>query len=166
MGILEGSVVADLGAGSGFYTFAAAHAVGKGGKVYAIDVQQDLLAKIKNTAQIQHLLNIEVIHGNIEKLNGTRLKEHSIDSVFVCNVLFQIETQQRSEFLSEIKRILKSNGRVLVVDWSDSFEGMGPQPENVIIEKEVSELFEKNGFTFITRIDAGDHHYGLVYRTS
>ncbi|MDQ3076663.1 MAG: class I SAM-dependent methyltransferase [bacterium] len=162
LGIQEGSYVADLGSGSGFYSFAAARLVGGGGKVYSIDVQQDLLSRIKNAAHVQKLHNIEVIHGDIERLGGTRLREASIDIVLLCNVLFQVEHKQ--DCVNEVKRILKPGGRVLIVDWQDSFGGMGPAPEHVFTELQVQELYEKSSFVFISSIDAGDHHYGVVYR--
>ncbi len=162
LGVQEGSYVADLGAGSGFYSFAAGRLVGAGGKVYSIDVQQDLLSRIKNGAHVQKLHNIEVIHGDIERVGGTRLREASIDIVLLCNVLFQVEHKQ--DCVNEIKRILKAGGRVMIVDWQDSFGGMGPTSEHIFTELQTQELFEKSGFVFISSIDAGDHHYGVIYR--
>ncbi len=162
MGLQEGSQVADLGAGSGFYTLGAAKIVGPSGKVYSIDVQPELLARIRNQAHADKLHNIEVIHGDVEKVGGTRLREISVDVVFACNILFQIE--QKQDFVKEIKRILKSGGRVLVVDWQESFGGMGPHPDHVVTEEAARALFEKEGFVFINEIQAGDHHYGIIYR--
>ncbi len=162
LGLEAGAYVADLGAGSGFYTLAAAKAVGSGGRVYAVDVQQDLLSRIKNAAHTEHLTNIEVVHGDIEQEGGSRLKDMSEDVVLACNVFFQIE--HKEGFLKEVSRILKTNGRLLLVDWSDSFGGMGPHPDQVIEQSEAKSILEKNGFIFINGISAGDHHYGLIVR--
>src|SRR5438105_968093 len=115
LGLEPGLFVADLGAGSGAYTLAAGRMVGGSGRVYSIDVQQELLSRIKNAAHAERLTNIEVIHGDIEEIGGTRLKEASVDVVLVCNVLFQSE--QKETFLDEIRRILKPKGRVLIIDW-------------------------------------------------
>ncbi|MCC2630670.1 MAG: type 11 methyltransferase [Candidatus Paceibacter sp.] len=164
VGIQEGSTVADLGAGTGFYSMAAAKAVGPNGRVYAVDVQQDLLARIKNTAHVGRVHNIEVIHGDIERLNGTRLREQSVDLVIVANVMFQLEN--KVGLLDEAKRILKPNGRILLVDWSDSFGGMGPQASMVFTQQDAKTLFESKGFAFVTGVVAGDHHYGLIFRKS
>jgi ubiquinone/menaquinone biosynthesis C-methylase UbiE len=163
LGLHEGQVVADLGVGSGFYTLQAARLVG-GGKVYAIDVMEDLLVRIKTAAHNEHLNNIEVVHGNMEQLGGTRIKEMSVDVAIISNVLFQIE--HKDIFVDEVKRILKSNGRVLLVDWMESFGGMGPQPDHVINEEAATELFKKHGFSESSLIDAGDHHYGVIFRKS
>jgi ubiquinone/menaquinone biosynthesis C-methylase UbiE len=162
LGIQEAGTVADLGAGSGFYTMEAAKAVGPNGRVFAIDVQQDLLSRLKNSAHQAKTHNIEVIHGNIEELNGTRLRENSVDVVIAANVMFQLDSKEG--MVDEAKRILKSSGRVLVVDWIESFGGMGPQPESVFNQSEAKTLFEKKGFSFVSGIVAGDHHYGLIFR--
>lgn len=161
-GLHEGQVVADLGAGSGFYSLTAARMVGGAGRVYSVDVQEDLLSKIKNTARQGRLLNVEVVHGDMEKQGGTRLREQCADAAIASNVLFQIE--QKDDFMDEVKRILKPSGRLLLVDWTDSFDGMGPQAEQVINQVDAKALAEKHGFSYVTALDAGDNHYGLVFR--
>ncbi|MBI2475978.1 MAG: methyltransferase domain-containing protein [Candidatus Taylorbacteria bacterium] len=160
--LAPGSHVADLGSGAGFYTMAAARAVGKLGRVYAIDALKEMLQKIKNEAQRSGLPNIEALWGDIEKLGGTRLADASVDSALVCNTLFQLE--RKNDFPLEVKRILKPGGRVLVVDWKESFGGLGPQPEHVFSEEDARSLFEKAGFDFERGIKAGEHHYGLIFR--
>ena len=160
--LMPGSHVADIGAGSGFYTIAAAQVVGAKGRVYAVDVQKDLLAKIKNEAQRKGLSNIEVIWGNVEALGGTKLRETSIDAVIISNVLFQID--DRNGAAEETKRILKNGGRAFVIDWSDSQNGLGPDVKYIFPKAEAKKLFEKHGFTFERELEVGDHHYGLVYK--
>ena len=161
-GVQPGMDIADLGVGSGFYTLSAAKALMSSGRVYAIDVQKDLLTKLKNTAAREGLYNVEVIWGDIEKLNGTKLRDYSIDLCFLCNVLFQLE--DKSVIVKEVKRILKPGGRVLVVDWTGSFGGMGPKEEMVIKKEDVSKNFEKSGFHLDREISAGEHHYGLIFK--
>lgn len=161
-GILPGMDIADLGAGSGLYTLAAAKALMATGRVYAIDVQKDLLSKLKNAAAEQSLYNVEVIWGDIEKPSGTKLRDSSIDLVLLCNILFQLE--DKTNVITEIKRILKPGGRVLVVDWSESFGGIGPTPEMVVKKDVVKEKFEKSGFHLDKEVSAGSHHYGLLYK--
>ena len=161
-GIQAGMEIADLGAGSGFYTIAAGKALISTGRVYAIDVQKELLTKIKNTAVAQGLYNVEVIWGDIEKPSGTHLRESSIDLALLTNILFQLDNKQ--DVLSEVKRILKPGGRVLVVDWSDSFGGIGPEPKKVVLKTSAVEMFEKNGFHLDREIDAGSHHYGIIFK--
>lgn len=160
----SGMKVADLGCGSGFYSMASARAVGDKGRVYAVDVQKDLLARVKKEAANEGLFNVEVVWGNAEKIGGTNLKDNLADAVIVANVLFQIE--RKDDFIEEIKRILKPKGRILVVDWQDSFGGMGPKRENVITRAVGRQLFESRGFVFEKDIRAGSHHWGVVMRKS
>lgn len=161
-GLPPGASVADLGSGAGFYTIAAGRMVGPRGRVYAIDVLKDMLQKIKNQAEQSGLINVEALWGNVEKLGGTRLADASVDAVLVCNTLFQLE--RKNDLPLEVKRILKPKGRVLVVDWQESFGGLGPRPEHVVSRDEAAALFEKAGFEFERNIKAGEHHYGLIFR--
>lgn len=161
--LTSGRFVADLGSGAGFYAILAAKMVGPLGRVYAVDVLKDMLQKIKNEAVRNKLFNVEALWGNVEKLGGTRLADLSVDVVLICNSLFQIE--DKNTFALEVKRILKPDGRVLVVDWRDSFGGLGPQFEHVVSPEAARGIFEKAGFVFDRDIkDAGAHHYGLVFR--
>lgn len=158
----EGMIVADLGSGSGFYTLAAARAVGGNGKVYAVDVQKELLSRVKNDAIKEHLSNVEVIWGNIEKIGGTKLSEQSVDAVIVSNTLFQL--QDKKTFAEEVRRILKPEGKILVIDWSESFGGLGPDPMHIVSADSVKNLFEQAGFTTEESIPAGANHYGIIFR--
>ncbi|MDO8594180.1 MAG: methyltransferase domain-containing protein [bacterium] len=158
----SGSHVADLGAGTGTLAITIARAVGEAGKVYAIEVQKPLLEKLKNHAKESRVHNIEALWGDIERLNGTHLKDRTVDAAVASNVLFQVE--HKDGFVAEIKRILKPGGRVLVVDWRESYRGMGPHIDHVVTEVEAKRIFEQGGFTLVKKIDAGAHHYGLIFK--
>lgn len=159
----KGSYVADFGSGSGFYSFSAAKAVGETGKVYAVDVQKDLLEKLKNEAKnVRHLNNIDIVWADLEHLGGTRLRENSMDAIIVANLFFQLEKKDNA--CLEIKRILKTGGRVLFIDWASSFGGVGPQMESVFSEEMAKTLFLKHGFKEDRVISAGAQHYGIIFR--
>ena len=158
----KGDHVADFGSGSGFYSFAAAEVVGENGKVYAIDVQKDLLQKLKNEARnIRHLTNIEIVWGDIDNLGGTRLREVSIDAVIAANIFLQLEDKNNA--CLEIKRILKNGGKVLLIDWNNTNIGDNPQTINYFSKQQAKELFIKNGFTIEREFEAGIKHYGLIF---
>ncbi len=157
-----GTLIADFGAGSGEYTRACARAVGREGRVYAIDIQQDLLSRIKNAAHYEGLENVETVWGTIEKLHGSGLKDKIIDTIIISNVLFLLE--DKNALMQEVSRILKRNGKVLVVDWKDSFNGLGPPAEFIVPLLEVKDLFEKYDFNLLYEIQAGAHHYGALFK--
>jgi ubiquinone/menaquinone biosynthesis C-methylase UbiE len=160
--LASGMVVADFGSGSGFYSMAAAKAVMPGGKVFAVDIQKDLLQKLKNGAQQNHLNNIDIIWGDLEHLGGTKLRENSVDAVMICNLLFQVEN--KDGLCLEAKRILRPNARVLLVDWAGSFAGVGPLEKDVFSKMKATSLFQDHGFVLDREISAGAEHYGLVFR--
>lgn len=161
MGLREGMKVADLGAGTGHYSLAAAAAVGHDGRIYAIDVQEDVLTHLKDSAQRTGHRNIETIWGNLEKAGGTKLRDQSVDAVILSNTLFQLE--HKEEAVKEIKRILKNGGKLLVVDWAGAYGGMGPAPHHVVSEHQAEELFITGGFYKVKDFRAGPHHYAIVF---
>jgi len=162
LGLTEGMRVADFGAGSGFYSKACSPRVGYTGKVYAIEVQKSLVKKLESDISNWGLSNVECIWGDIEKRNGTKILDRSMDVVVISNVLFQAE--DKIGLIDEAKRILKKGGKVLLIDWSDSFGGMGPSNENIVTENVAKELFEKRGFVVEQNISASAHHYGIIFK--
>ena len=159
-GVHEGMKIADFDAGSGFFTRAAARAVGVGGEVWAVDAQPEALPRIKNLALQEGLRNVEVVRGNVEHLGGTNLRDATFDFCIVANTLFTVEC--KSCLAGEAARILKKNGKVLLVDWRDSFGGLGPQPEHLVKESEMRKLFEENGFVYRGDVPAGAYHWGCI----
>lgn len=157
----KGMRVADFGAGSGFYALTAAKLVGDKGKVYAVDIQKDLLVRLKKASAARKILNIEIVWGDLEKENGAKLEDNSMDRVIVSNLLFQISGKE--SLVREAMRILRPNGKILVIDWTDSFGGLGPEPKVVFEQKAARTLFENAGFVLERTIDAGAHHYGLIF---
>ncbi len=161
MALSEGMKVGEFGAGSGHYARALAHVVGKQGKVYAIDVQEDVLKHLKLNTHDRLTRTIETIWGDVEKLGGTHLRDRSLDAAVLANTLFQVD--DRAGLLRELRRVLKPGSKLLVVDWAGSYGGMGPVPERVIPEYEAEELFIGGGFYKQKDFRAGPHHYGIVF---
>ena len=155
-------MVADLGSGTGFYTIAAAKKIkGGDGRVYSVEVQRDLLKHIEELAKKDGLNNIDYIWGNIEKRGGTKIRDHIIDCVIASNVLFQVE--DRNGFIDEVKRVLKPTGKILLIDWTESFGGMGPAGDHVVTAMKAETLFTAAGFKKVKAIEAGAHHYGIIF---
>lgn len=161
LGLHEGMKVGDFGAGSGHYARAAAAVVGHSGKVYAIDIQEDVLKHLKLNAHKHHQSTIDTIWGDIEKLGGTHLRDQSLDAVILANAFFQ--TENRSGLLGEIQRVLKQGGKFMLVDWAGSYGGMGPTPDRVISEHEAEDFFISGGLHKVKSFRAGPHHYGIIF---
>ncbi len=162
LNIMDGWKVADLGTGSGFYALGLSKRVGESGKVYAVDVQKDLLAKLATKAKDERIGNIEIVWADIDVVGGTKLADGSLDAVVISNVLFQSEN--KNNLILEALRIIKSGGETLVIDWADSYGGLGPRPEAIFKASDAEPLFTKNGFGLVKSFDAGEHHWGLLFK--
>ena len=162
-GLRENMIVADLGAGSGFYTIPAAFMVPMG-KVYAIEIQKDFLITIRNKVTEAGLNNVECFLGDVEKKGGTQIKDSVVDAVIMSNILFQ--TLDKDKFIEETKRILKPHGKVLLIDWSNNSSTVGPEIDKIINKNKAREMFEQKGFVWERDIDAGAHHYGMILMKS
>ncbi|NNM83900.1 methyltransferase domain-containing protein [Candidatus Parcubacteria bacterium] len=161
LGLREGMKVGDLGAGSGHYSRAAAAIVGQSGKVYAIDVQEEVLKHLKLNSHVQHQAIIETVWGDIEKPGGTHLRDATLDAIILVNTLFQIEN--RAELLAEIRRVLKPGGKFMIIDWAGSYGGIGPAPDKVVSEHDAEAFFINGGFHKMKSFRAGAHHYGVIF---
>ncbi|OHA81010.1 MAG: hypothetical protein A2675_01040 [Candidatus Yonathbacteria bacterium RIFCSPHIGHO2_01_FULL_51_10] len=160
LSIAPDAYVVDFGAGSGAYTFAAAEAASDG-KVYAVEVQKELVSTLKREAEKKHLGNVEVVWGNVEEHGGTKLKDESVDLVLICNVLFQAE--DKNGVAHEAWRILRHDGRVAVIEWADSFGGLGPHVSQLVKSPDARRMFENERFLYEKPIfDAGAHHHGFI----
>lgn len=161
LGVHDGMIVADLGAGTGAYTLPLAERVGQSGHVYAVEVQKEFLTTIKNSVAERKLKNVEIIWGDIERAGGTKIRDALADLVVAVNVLFQAE--DRKGLIREAKRILKEGGKLLLIDWSGSFKGMGPTEPMVVSPEVARVLCEDEGFVLDKEISAGAHHYGFIF---
>lgn len=160
--LADGQIVVDLGTGSGHHAIWAAKAIAPKGRVIAIDVQRELLGRLQKEAQKNHVHNIEVISGDLETIGGTKLRDSFCDLAIASNVLFMIS--DKKTFLAEAKRIIKSRGRLLVIDWSGSFSSMGPHSSNVLYKDDCVKLVTAAGFELEEEIHTGAHHYGIIFR--
>jgi ubiquinone/menaquinone biosynthesis C-methylase UbiE len=156
--------VVDLGAGSGAFSRAAAAYV-TSGTIFAIEVRRSMVETLSREIHHWKTPQVHALWGDIEVLGGTTLADNSADFVILSNTLFQLDDKKGC--ILEIKRILKRGGRVLLVDWSESYGGMGPAPHHVITKEKAQALFEQEGFTVLRdRLSAGSHHYGILFSYS
>lgn len=161
-GLVPGIRVVDLGAGSGFFTRAAGRLIGPKGSVFAVDINSDLLTRIKNLSITEGLQNIEIFQGNIEAEGGTGLPAKHFDFCIATNVLFSLESKH--VFLQEISRVLKPGGKALLVDWRGSFGGLGPHEGHVVTVGAARDLVEKEGLLYVQDVSAGEYHWGMLIR--
>ena len=124
LGIADGSTVADIGAGAGWFTIRLARRVGPNGVVYAQDVQRQMLEAIRRRVAREGLQNVETRLGAGSVPN---LPERSLDAALVVDVYPEVE--DRVTFLKNLASALKASGRVGIVNYKPGRGGPGPAPE-------------------------------------
>lgn len=153
-------IVADLGAGTGFYTLQIAKMIPQG-KVYAIDINKDFLKTIANNSTEKKIKNIEILHADLENKEGSKLKNNLVDRAIISNILFMIS--DRKAFLKEANRILKEGGKVLFVDFSPDSIILKKTQHKTLTKEEAKNIFENADFIYERDIETGDHHYGMIF---
>lgn len=137
----EGTVVADIGAGDGKYTFAAARRVGDSGKVYATEIDAKLVTKLRDEVTRRHLKNV-LVEQSAEA--DTNLPAECCDAIFLRHVYHHLT--KPAEFDVKLVRSLKLGGRLAIIDFParsalEKVEGVPSNrgghgiPEKIVIEE-------------------------------
>ncbi|PIP18215.1 MAG: hypothetical protein COX42_02130 [Parcubacteria group bacterium CG23_combo_of_CG06-09_8_20_14_all_35_6] len=159
--LTSNTMAADFGCGVGGWAIPLANKL-KDGRVYAIDVQEEALSALKMKAEITKITNIKTIKANLEVGLGSLIQNNLLDLVLLTNILFQVKNKKA--ILEEAKRVLRTGGRILIIDWKlDS--AVGPS-EGRVDPAEIKEMIKNLGFSFDKEILAGNYHYGLIFTKS
>ena len=127
--VADGSKVADIGAGAGWFTIRLARRVGPNGAVYSQDVQREMLEATRRRVSREGLRNVQTRLGSGSDPN---LPVAGLDAIVVVDAYQEVE--DRVTFLKNLARALKPNGLVGVVNWKPGRGGPGP-PENARVDK-------------------------------
>jgi ubiquinone/menaquinone biosynthesis C-methylase UbiE len=152
-GFIPGETVVDFGSGAGHYSYALSNTVGPSGKVIAVDIQKEMLVRLKNEAEKDGRTNIETVWGDVEKQNGTHLRDGVAAGAVLSNILSMVEDREGT--IREAKRVVRPGGKVCVVEWIDK-----------ISKDKMKELFDTAGLSFERVFEAGSHHYGMIFKKS
>ncbi|MFQ5480869.1 MAG: class I SAM-dependent methyltransferase [Thermodesulfobacteriota bacterium] len=157
-GLQRGQVFIDIGCGPGFFTLPAARIVGKSGLAYAVDTEPRMLSELKKR---NPPLNIKRI---LSGESSVPLPDNIGDFILLVHVLH--EAEDRAAFLLELKRLMKDEAKLLVIDWKKRREEHGPPMEERITLKELQSLLKKTGFSSIKSQPFIDNpsHYRVIAR--
>jgi len=161
-GVREGMSVADFGSGAGYFTIIMGRMVGENGKVYALDIQETALDNVRVKARAIGIKNIETIRTNLEVVGSSGLPDNSQDAVLLANVLFQ--SDKRSDIIREAARVLKEGGQLVLIDWRLGTGGFGPPDDRRTDETAMRTLVTAEKLLFERIIDAGQFHYGMIFK--
>ena len=110
--IQPGAIVADLGSGGGYFTFRLAEAAGPTGKVYAVDVDQDMVDLIKKSAKEKTAGNIEAV---LAKPDNPMLPKPGADLIFTSNTYHHID--HRVAYFANLRQYLRPGGSIAIIDF-------------------------------------------------
>ena len=143
LSLKPGMIVADIGAGSGFFSRPLAKAVAPAGKVYAVDIQQGLLDYINKRDGEEHIRNIQTVLGEFD---DPKLPARDVDLAFINDVLHHIE--HRAAYLKALGTYIQPSGRIAIIemDKNDPNTGHKNQPELLIGREEILQWMSDAGF--------------------
>jgi ubiquinone/menaquinone biosynthesis C-methylase UbiE len=161
-GLGIGQTLADFGSGSGFYTMAGGKIVGEAGLVYSVDILETALDHIAAEARLKGLRNVKTVHADLEQVDSCPvILTGSVDAVLFSNITHQIK--DKMNLFGEAYRILKTGGKLLVVDWNDEPGLIGPPASDRLPVAEVNKLAASINLKPAGMMPVDIYHYGLVY---
>jgi ubiquinone/menaquinone biosynthesis C-methylase UbiE len=163
-GITSGNtVMLDVGAGSGYLSIAAAEIMGSGSKVYAIDSHEGSVKALEKEIAEKGLKNVTVI--TADALNGIPLQRDTVDICLMSNVVHGfVANGEMNKVLKNINAVLKDDGKLIIIDFKKVETPVGPPLDIRLNPDEVANLVLSYGYTLKGNFDAGQSHYGLVFK--
>ena len=150
-----GETIADVGAGTGYFSLPLSIAVGAAGKVYAVDGQSEMLAWLKGKLDTAEFSNIELVHAEAEQ---SGLRASSCDLFFLANLWHEIE--DRDAVLLEAQRVLKIGGRIAILDWRTDVEPVaGPPLAHRIAPADALREMQLAGFEQLMSVEVGRYSW-------
>jgi ubiquinone/menaquinone biosynthesis C-methylase UbiE len=162
LGFENGMKVADFGCGTGYFTFPMAKKVGPDGMVWALDVLPQKIETVESQARLSGITNIITKRVSLENEKGSALPGESADWVILVNMLFQ--NSNKGAIFTEAKRVLKKDGRILLVEWDEKDLLIGPERSLKISKEEMLKIIKKNNLDVIKDIEASNFHYGFILK--
>ena len=148
LNVRRGQTVCDMGCGNGFYTLPIARLTGSEGKVYAVDIQPEMLTMLESRANEFGIENVETI---LSTQTDSQLPAGSIDLVLLVDVYH--EFSHPKEMLQAIRKSLKINGRIALAEFRAEDPLVPIKPLHKMSKKQILKEFTANGFKLIREFD-------------
>jgi ubiquinone/menaquinone biosynthesis C-methylase UbiE len=161
IGIARGATVADIGAGAGYFTWRLAVRVGPKGKVYANDIQPEMLDLLRRNVSAHHLNNIETVLGAVD---DPKLPAASIDLALLVDVYHEFTEPEK--MLRGIRASLKPDGRMVLVEYRKEDPSVPIRPEHKMSVAEVRAEVEPEGFRFEKTLETLPRQHIIIFRKS
>jgi ubiquinone/menaquinone biosynthesis C-methylase UbiE len=153
-----GEAIADIGAGSGYFSLRFARHVGEEGRVYAVDVSSDMILHMNRRIRELGLKNVITILAPAE---DPLLADATVDRIFFCDTWHHVEKQ--IEYLALLKRMLKPGGQLVMIDFQKRELPLGPPMEMKIAREDLILQLETAGFRLVKEHDFLPYQYFLIF---
>jgi ubiquinone/menaquinone biosynthesis C-methylase UbiE len=154
----KGMIVADIGAGVGYFSLRMAKRVGPAGKVLAVDIQPEMLSLLKQNQEREGLTNVEPILGTV---TDPHLPQDMVDLALLVDVYH--ECQYPEEMITQIRNSLKKNGRLVLIEYRGEDATVPIKPEHKMTVKQVLTEIEPMGFQLKEQLEFLPWQHILVF---
>jgi len=154
LGYQKGDSMADIGCGTGLFTIPAAET---GGKVYAVDVSEEMLSDVKKHAETAGFNNITTVKSDEYDF---KLIDEAVNFVLICTVLHEVEDRKR--FLKEARRICQAEGKIAIIEFNETNTDFGPPLSHRLSKSQVTELLADAGFINTAVMDISKAFYAIT----
>jgi len=157
--ISKGAVVADVGAGVGYFTWRLAERVGSSGVVYGEDIQPEMIEQLRKNMQEHHVENVRPVLGTIV---DPKLPKDSLDLVLLVDVYHEFSEPEK--MLDRIRESLKPGGRLVLIEYRGEDPKVPIKPEHKMTLKQVRVEVQPEGFRFDRSIEVLPQQHIIVFR--
>lgn len=156
LGLKNGDIVADIGAGIGYFSMPASKIVGHEGVVYALDISKEMLDEIDKGIKKNNISNIKTVKVKESKLF---IEDGAVNFAFACNVLHEVD--DLDSIISEIKRILIPGGKIAIIEWKKITGLFGPPISERLDPEILISKIKSAGFSNIKKFDINKDLYAI-----
>jgi ubiquinone/menaquinone biosynthesis C-methylase UbiE len=161
IGIAKGSTVADVGAGAGYFTWRLAERVGPAGRVYGNDIEPRMLDLLRRNMAERKIANVEPVLGTI---TDAKLPENALDLVIMVDVYHEFSQPQK--MLASIRNALKSDGRLVLLEYRAEDPAVPIRPEHKMTVEQVKTELTPEGFRLERTSEKLPRQHILIFRKS
>jgi len=158
LGLKEGEVVADIGAGSGYFAFRLAHHVGENGRIYAVDINPDMIVYMNRRIRDLQLRNVVTV---LAVPDDPLLPDASVDRFFICDTWHHIANQK--QYLALMKKMLRPGGQIIMIEFHKQELPVGPPVEMKVAREDLVRQMETNGFKLAKAHTFLPYQYFLIF---
>ncbi len=159
--IARGATVADIGAGAGYFTWRLAERVGPAGRVFANDIQPEMLDLLRKNMETRHLTNVQTVLGAED---DPKLPAARMDLVLLVDVYHEFTEPEK--MLRKIRKSLKPDGRLVLLEYRKEDPNVPIRPEHKMSVAEVRAEVEPEGFRFEKTLETLPRQHILIFRKS